>query len=354
MALGALPTVFAVLSGVGFFLLWGNMSLNGGSIAMFKSAWTGVFPDGTTLQNNHSGSPYADFGLNVLIAFFASASRLGDVDAGPFLILLDLTTCLLVINMAVLVESRRRTGFWMKSPAIWQYLWNCGGVAVFLPLWSLGFVKQRALAPSSLLSIPEAQALPLTALISPILEAPLFYATYTAAGSLASQKGVILFFLGPPLFSLFQTIVASTINALSIKPFGSGSSPIKTAYWITAIISSAAHVATVAWAATSTDPALNLGRVYFPHGDAVKADDPNMLTEAAHLFLQWDFVIINATVLILGAHLLGSKSGDKAASSNKGSVATLVGLTAVFGPGAGLAYALNAEEDELEYHSKRL
>ncbi len=114
---GALRTAFLALSGLGFFLLWGIMAINGGSNAMLNPADTGLFPDGTAIHNpNRTGIWPLDFQMNVLIAFFASVSKLQNApDAAPFLMLVDLTTAMLVINLMVLVESRRRTGFWMRS-----------------------------------------------------------------------------------------------------------------------------------------------------------------------------------------------------------------------------------------------
>lgn len=108
-------SVFTGLSALGFVLMWGIMSFNGGSEAMLNTAWTGVFPDGSILHTEHSGIWSFDFQLNTLIAFFSSVSNLRDVDAGPYLMVLDLTTSILVINLMVLVESRRRSGFWLRS-----------------------------------------------------------------------------------------------------------------------------------------------------------------------------------------------------------------------------------------------
>lgn len=116
---GILSTTFVALSGLGFLLLWGNMALNGGSDAMLGTAAKGEFPDGTPVHAaDRTGIWPLDFQMNVLIAFFASASKLpgqGAPDAAPFLMLVDLTTALLVINLMVLVESRRRSGFWLRS-----------------------------------------------------------------------------------------------------------------------------------------------------------------------------------------------------------------------------------------------
>jgi hypothetical protein len=115
MARHNLTPVFTALSCLGFLLVWGVTSYNGGTLAMMKSAWFGVFPDGTSFKTKRSGIFALDFPLNVVVAFFAAVSKLDYVDSGPWLALVDLTGTMLVINMMLLVESRRRRGFWLRS-----------------------------------------------------------------------------------------------------------------------------------------------------------------------------------------------------------------------------------------------
>jgi hypothetical protein len=110
-------SLFAQLSGLGFLAAWGVMSYHGGTISLLKTAWTRTFPDGTPLIASHTGLVLIDFPLNTVVAFFASVSNWNHVDtgSGPWLMLLDLTATMPVINMMVLVESKRTNRFWMQS-----------------------------------------------------------------------------------------------------------------------------------------------------------------------------------------------------------------------------------------------
>jgi hypothetical protein len=354
----ALSSTLVGLSALGFWLLWGNMQLNGGSDAMLGTAAAGVFPDGTPVHNaDRTGVWPLDFQMNVLIAFFSSASKMpagGAPDMAPWLMLVDLTTSLLVINLMVLVESRRRSGFFMRSPAVWQYFWNCGGVAVFLPIWALLYTKQRAAGGTRPIPAGDAAALPLTAAVSFLLELPLMLPAWLGASAGEIHQGVVYFFLGPATFSAFHAAaawLAGTFSGAGSSSRGSSIAGVKTGYWVMAAVAGATHLWVMAQAAASAMNGGGLGalaRLYVPDGGAVYAAGTKqlLLTEAALLFLQWDWVVIHLTVLLLGAHLFRTGRGG-------GSVLGLVGWTAVFGPGVGLAYVACCEEDGLAVDGKR-
>ncbi|KAI0442999.1 hypothetical protein F4803DRAFT_550567 [Xylaria telfairii] len=330
-------SLFTCLSAIGFGLMWGVMSLNGGSEAMFKTAWTGVFPDGTLLGMKHSGIWPLDFQLNTLVAFFSSVVDSRDVDVGPYLMVLDLTTTILVINMMVLVNSRRHIGFWLRSATLWICLCNCFGTAVFFPIWSLLYINQRNGGTSRPLLQSDAWALQATALLSILLELPLLAPAWAGAGPDSIQKGVLVFFLVLPVSSCFQTLASWALTAPAPKRSG----PVKIPYYITGVFSSLVHIYTIAYALMS--PEISLGRVFVPHHAFVMRGSPKLLTEAAHLFLQYDYIIVAITVLLVGSIILRNKPKVNRASS--GSVLTLLGLTCIFGPGAGLAYAAYYGED---------
>lgn len=112
MAAATLPLVFQALSGLGVFLLWGNMGINGAMEAMLKTAHTGIFPDGSALQTTYTGIPPLDYMLSVLVAFFYPIMT----DKTPYLVILDIVAAMLVVNMLVLVESRRASASkWLRS-----------------------------------------------------------------------------------------------------------------------------------------------------------------------------------------------------------------------------------------------
>ncbi|EFQ35947.1 hypothetical protein CGRA01v4_07647 [Colletotrichum graminicola] len=340
--------IYTTISVVGLILLWGIMYTNGGLQAMSNTAISGVFPDNSTLQTKHVGIFPLDLQLNILIAFFASVSKLHGVDAGPYIMLLDLTTALLAINMAVLVESRRRSGIWLRSPALWQYAWNCGGVAAFLPIWCLLYVTQRDTKVAVPMPPADSHTFPLTALLSILLEAPLLLPAWMGWSSTNIQMGVVHFFCGPPIFSGFQALV-SQIVALTHnqRSMASSKSGIRTAYFITGSITGVVHLGSILFILVSSPPGLSLSRVYFPHSNLIQIGEPNILVEAAFQFLQYDYIIMNATILVLGTHLIRTKPGNlfTTVTRKPGSLVTFYGLTALLGPGASMAYAMSCEED---------
>ena len=234
------------------------------------------------------------------------------------------------------------------SPALWQYMWNCGGVAVFLPIYSLFYVQQGGKSTSSLLTW-EAQALPFTALWSLLLPLPLMLPALAGASAFQIQNGVVLFFLTPPLFVGFQALISAIVSKISYK---GRVKPVRIAYFIVGIASTLVHLGIALYAIL---PASNVsfGRIYFPHYNIVQRGQSNIMTEGALLFIQYDYVIINIVVLILGTYILRSEPVFLAMSPNEkvrasGSVLALVGITAIFGAGTGLAFVLDCKERRLD------
>lgn len=106
--------MFKGLSGAAFLLLWALMAANGTLVALLKTAWSGVFPDGTPLKTTYTGIPPIDFPVSILVAFFYGLQNRPGTP--PHLMLVDLVAALLVINMMTLVESRRPNApKWLRS-----------------------------------------------------------------------------------------------------------------------------------------------------------------------------------------------------------------------------------------------
>jgi len=83
---------------------------------------------------------------------------------------------------------------------------------------------------------------------------------------------------------------------------------------------------------------LTWSRIYWPSNGAV-ATGPALLIEGAKMFCQYDFIGINLSVLVLGFYMLSLKS--KSLDKTPPAPMLILGmLTAVFGPGAGLAWML--------------
>ncbi|KAL2171720.1 hypothetical protein VTG60DRAFT_1717 [Thermothelomyces hinnuleus] len=217
-----LSPIFRGLTGIAFLLLWVLMAANGTLVALLKTAWSGSLPDGTPLKTTYTGILPIDFPINILVAFFYGLQNRPGTP--PHLMLVDLVAALFVINMMTLVESRRSNApKWLRSSALWQYLWNCAGVALFLPIYSLLHLNHK-FEGRGLSHIPrwQAQALPLSAIFSWLLPVPLLLPAALHAGPSSIQIGLVQYFLTPALLVLFQTLVTLCCMSASSPMFSFG------------------------------------------------------------------------------------------------------------------------------------
>ncbi|ORY69609.1 uncharacterized protein BCR38DRAFT_405314 [Pseudomassariella vexata] len=302
MALLNHPTIFRSLAALGFCLVWGVMAVNGSLGTLLETITTGVFPDGRVLKAEYTGVWFIDYLLCILVVFFDSL--LSAADPAPYLMLLELVATLFVVNMMTLVEGRRPGGStWLQHPAIWQYAWNCGGVAVFLPIWVLLYVKQGS-AVASRLSAAHVQALPFTAIWSLLLVLPLTLPPLVGASPSQVQIGIVIFFLTPPLFVGCQSFLRSIFSrTLSPSLSQRNTKPIGTSYLIAGIASALVHVGIVYRANFSSSTDTSLDRIFFPHYNAVQLHRPDTLSNGALLFIQYDYVLMSLTILLLGIHI---------------------------------------------------
>jgi hypothetical protein len=355
MATSRLSPFLITLSASGFYLLWVVMGLNGTIEALVHAKNTGFFPTGRPLTQTYTRIPPIDFVLVILVGFFDSLVNMHYT--APYLILLDLVATLYVINLMTLVEDRRaERSSWLRLPSIWQYLWNIIGVAVFFPLHALYYVKQ---GHASISAVPEAeaQAIPFTALWSLLLPLPLMLPGLIRASPSLVQLGVVFFYLTPPMLVAFQDIAAGVISRYHYR---GATTPIRASYVIVGAVSGLVHVGILLYAATSSQPNMSIGRVYFPDYAAVQRGDPEITSEGTALFIKYDLMIIHIVVLTLGAYIFGKESQFLAKTETErihatGSIWRLALIVAAFGPGAGLAFVLYSKEthiDRLYGHSR--
>lgn len=225
-------------------------------------------------------------------------------------------------------------------------------MAVCLPIWAALYVRQRAeRTTQGLMGPTEAQALPLTAIVHLLLQASATLPARLGASPSGIQNGIVLYLAGAFVFTGFQALAS---RGMAHSPVFH--QPVKAAFRITGTISAVVHVGIVLYGSMPSlnlNPSLSLARIYLPRPPGVleQAQASRMpLTEAVHLFLQYDYIIVAVTVLVLGAHIMRNKTPDSKQhlhGSSSGSEWTLVVLTAIFGPGAGLAYACCHDGDDL-------
>ncbi|CAN8104632.1 unnamed protein product [Discula destructiva] len=339
MAIVSLSSACKVLSGLGIFLLWGNMALNGAMNAMLKTAGTGIFPDGAALKTSYTGVPLLDYMLSILVAFFYPIMT----ETAPYLVILDIVAAMLVINILVLVESRRpMASKWLRSPLQWQYQFNGAGVAVFLPIYSNLVLQHRDADPGPRkLDILEAQAVPFTALWSLFLPIPLLIPPIIGASPLQIQNGLVIYFFTPVLFALFHAVAARTLSSTTKERRVLFSQPVRTAYSIVGIASALIHVGIMAYALFSVNPSLSITALYYPEGSSVKREQPDILRAGGLLFSQWDLAITLVTMVLLAV------SFQKPQARGAVSMLVLTGVAVILGPGAALAYSLYSYQDDL-------
>jgi hypothetical protein len=236
---------------------------------------------------------------------------------------------------------------------LWQYLWNCAGVALFLPIYSLLHVKYRFEKPTNS-RIPklEAQALIFTAIFSLLLlPVPLLVPAALHAAPPYIQLGLVLYFLTPAIFVLFHNVTSNAISKYDCPSPGWFAQPVKATYLLVGSASALTHLGIVSYVHFWTDARdLTLVSLYLPNHTIVQKAKEDILTAGALLFSQWDFIIINLTVLCHGIYLLRQRSPgvQKRRQSVGRIVFTMAILTAVLGPGAGLAFVLWSEEDRVD------
>ncbi|KAI0476272.1 hypothetical protein GGR56DRAFT_462563 [Xylariaceae sp. FL0804] len=345
MVQSQLSPILTGLGGLGFFLLWVVMILNGTFGAVWAAATTGVFADGRPLQTVYTGIFPIDFLISILMAFFDPLTSL--VDIAPYLILFELIISIHVFNILALVEGcRAERSSWLRFPALWQVIYNCIGVAVGFPFFARAYVEQGTEKNAKSLSRAEAQALPFTAVWNWLIPILMFLPAWTSLPVVEAQKIVALWFLSPALLPCFQLLASKAFSSMPTRRI---TKPVSVAYIITGAVSGLLHLVVVFSVVFSESPGLSFGRLYIPRFVAVQRGRPDTLIEGAHLFIQLDFWMTILLVLILGTYTIrepvpGARARVRAGESAWG----LVVVTGFFGPGAGMAYASYIKERRVE------
>ncbi|KAK4141947.1 uncharacterized protein C8A04DRAFT_30500 [Dichotomopilus funicola] len=342
----SLPTyVFRALSVFGVCALWGLIAVNGTLVLMLKTTYYGVYPTGTAHNFTWTGIWPLDFMLGQVICFFYSIFTLAELpDDGPFLLGADLLIALIVFSMMTLAEDRRnrKTGA-LRVPVWWQSLWNMFGAACVLPVYLSYYVSERGrTTPLRRMPAVQAQALPFSALWALVINLPTLLPGLLLSTPYRIQAGVALWLLGPYTLGPVQDLIANFLLPLLPGSFPSGGfkNPTKAAYTILGVISGLVHVAVVLAAVVDTET--SVARVYLPQHSRLVPGTRSALIEGAMLFTQYDYIGITLTTLAAGFFMRPGMSGVT------NGFRKMVALTALFGPGAGMAWLLCKKENELD------
>lgn len=224
-------------------------------------------------------------------------------------------------------------------------MWNYCGAGSVLPVYSRLYVKTR-LANKPGISHEQAQALPFTALWVVALSLPLLAPAVLGATPFQIQNGIVVWFFSPLTVGPIQELVSALISRLG---FSKGmASPVTIAYCIAGSVSAAAHLGVASWAFLS--PELSWSRIYWPDHGRVQ-QGPDLLTDAAVIFMQYGHIVVQLCVLTLGIYTLGY---ERLRTGHP--VLMLVVVMAIAGPGAALAWLLCRSEEQMatgEAESKR-
>ncbi|KAI0886566.1 uncharacterized protein GGS22DRAFT_186635 [Annulohypoxylon maeteangense] len=342
MALPDPTYVFRPMTFLAFMTQWFTMMMNGSFMAMISTNWNGVFPTGTPVKRAWTGIWPIDYVTGLLVVFFGSVINLADLsDVGPLLMLVDLVFVLVVFNMMTLVEDRRnrKTGY-LRYTANWQFLWNWCGAAAILPIYLHLYFKERSTRRPR---VPkdQSQALPFTAVWSVLISLPLLIPGAIGSHPFKIQDAAVFWFFAPLTLGPFQDLVSYMVSSQDYKGLAS---PIKVSYMIVGLVSSIVRVGVLAYAYISPD--ISWSRIYWPNYSLIQSG-PNLLTEGAMIFIQWDLLIISLAVIAVGVYMLDSETSMRASGYERPLLRFLV-ITTIFGPGMGMVWLLCRKETEMD------
>lgn len=115
-------------------------------------------------------------------------------------------------------------------------------------------------------------------------------------------------------------------------------------YYIVGISSAIFHWAVVLF--TLQSPELSLLTLYIPNPSLVQRGSPTQIAESAHHFIQYGYLFFNISVIILGKYASTLNKVVDGRTPGNNPFLTLVTVTAIGGPGAGMAWILSKREKE--------
>ncbi|EED18129.1 conserved hypothetical protein [Talaromyces stipitatus ATCC 10500] len=312
-------SIFIALSAISIPLLWFPMLLNGTLDDISEAIENNVLPDGTPLKTKYSGVSFFDNILSILVAFFyalANGSYLG-----ARLMLADLGATLHVALGWMVVESIRngKKPWYLSLPGLLGVLWNVAGAGIVLPLYCLIHIQTPmndykisvshsiSLIPAMLVS-----SIPFCLMIIPPKDG-----NYSAD---QHQNTIAVFQFAPLIWMAGQYTFSFLLSPFSkLAKLGlqnrsrteiSHARPrrseiyIQAAQLFFAIYSALVHLLCVSISFFSSDPSVTILRVFIPNPIGVNRESPQRLTQAAILFLQYDWLVICLTAVLYSYLLL--------------------------------------------------
>lgn len=241
-------------------------------------------------------------------------------------------------------------------PSVWGALWNGFGAAIILPFYCLIHLRHRSTNQASAVPLSEAKALLPTTALGFFLPLILILPPVLGCRIELQQAFMALFQASPLIFVLIQQIVARLIRTLDKhrSPSDPNRSFVIGSYVFAGLSSAAAHIYVLIISGFTQNSRIAFTRVFIPSLVEIDRRAPNRITEGTHLFLQYDWIIINLTCILysyflLEAHLETLIRHLKIPSSSRKPVAIVfvTMTTVIVGPGAAVSFTCAIIENEL-------
>ena len=225
-----------------------------------------------------------------------------------------------------------------------------------LPLYCLIHLRNRSANQASAVPVSEAKALLPTTALGLFLPLMLILPPVLGCRIEHQQAFMALFQASPLIFVLIQQIVARLIRTLDEhrspsdpnRPFVVGS------YIFAGLSSAAVHIYVLIISLFTQNTHIGFSRVFIPSLVKIDPRAPKKITEGAHLFLQYDWIIINLTCILYiyflsEAHLETLTRHLKIPSGSRKLVAIvfITMTTVILGPGAAVSFTCATIEIEL-------
>lgn len=224
---------------------------------------------------------------------------------------------------------------------------------MILPLYCFLHCRNPLDREGQKLPVKENRALIATTLFGSLIPAVILGPALVGCG-IHEQQGFIALFQTTPLLLVLVQYCAARVGANfktdrerseADQRFKLGS------YTFVGTYTAAAHLYVLAKSLLSKDSATALTRIFFPSPGKVDRSAPTRLVEGAHLFLQYDWIVINLTCVLYAYTILTQYQMPVTShfriSSERTTLILAILAAVVLGPGAAVSFALIAREYSL-------
>ena len=236
---------------------------------------------------------------------------------------------------------------------------NALGAAFILPIYCFRHFGNNSLKRDSGLNESEAKALPITIAISAAFPLMLMLPPVLSVPAESQQGWIALFQVTPLLFAAVHVISSLAVSSLGRSKVDNVTEKkyLKGSYIFGGLIAVTAHLSVLWISLFSNDDFVSFGSVFLSWYTHVDQSTPRGLVMGAHLFTQFDFLVIQITCAVYAYALLEPlmKKKQHVKSYNQPSVfrepavnGLLIAASAfILGPAATVSFAFAIREDSV-------